>query len=123
MIEMSEAIQLIIAIYENEKEIVYIEYKCECPDNINDSCITENDVVNTNGVIEETKETYEVVTHKGIYASPIPLAEYNVQNRLVKTFYNYSIITDLEGNEVVRNVQIHVRGEKIYIFDANDSSI
>ena len=70
----------------------------------------------------ETKETYEVITHKGIYASPIPLAEYNVQNRVVKTFYNYSIITDLEGNEVVRNVQIHVRGEKIYIFDANDSS-
>ena len=40
---------------EEEKEIIYIEYKCECPDNINDSCITENDVVNTNGV-EENKE-------------------------------------------------------------------
>ena len=40
---------------EEEKEIIYIEYKCECPDNINDSCITGNDVVNTNGV-EENKE-------------------------------------------------------------------
>ena len=56
--------EMIIIIYSNdevskfkeeEKEIIYIEYKCECPDNINDSCITENDVVNTNGV-EENKE-------------------------------------------------------------------
>ena len=38
---------------EEEKQIIYIEYKCECPDNINDSCITENDTVNTNGVKEE----------------------------------------------------------------------
>ena len=27
---------------EEDKEIIYIEYKCECPDNINDSCINEN---------------------------------------------------------------------------------
>lgn len=39
-----------------DKEIIYIEYKCDCPDNINDSCITKEDVVNTNGVEEETKE-------------------------------------------------------------------
>ena len=54
--------EMVIIIYSNdevnkfkeeEKEIVYIEYECECPDNINDSCITEDDVVNTNGVIEE----------------------------------------------------------------------
>ena len=38
---------------EDEKEIIYIEYKCECPDNINDSCITESDTVNTNGVEEK----------------------------------------------------------------------
>ena len=31
-------------------------YKCDCPDNINDSCITKEDVVNTNGVEEEKKE-------------------------------------------------------------------
>lgn len=41
---------------EEEKEIIYIEYKCDCPDNINDSCITENDVVNTNGVEEKKEE-------------------------------------------------------------------
>ena len=56
--------EMIIIIYSNEdvekfketekaKEIVYIEYECECPDNINDSCITETDTVNTNGVKEE----------------------------------------------------------------------
>jgi len=56
--------EMVIVIYSNdevskfkeeEKEIIYIEYKCECPDNINDSCITESDTVNTNGVKEETK--------------------------------------------------------------------
>ena len=50
---------------EEEKQIIYIEYKCECPDNINDSCITKDDVVNTNGVdkkedkIEDNNENTE----------------------------------------------------------------
>ena len=70
--------EMIIIIYSNddvskfkeeEKEIIYIEYKCECPDNINDACITENDIVNTNGVedldskedsIENTKENESI---------------------------------------------------------------
>ena len=60
--------EMVIIIYSNdevskfkeeEKEIIYIEYKCECPDNINDSCITENDTVNTNGVGEEIKNNEE----------------------------------------------------------------
>ena len=31
----------------DDKEIIYVEYKCECPDNINDACIKESDKVNT----------------------------------------------------------------------------
>lgn len=55
--------EMIIIIYSNnqvekfkeeEKEIIYIEYECVCPDNINDTCIKEDDTVNTNGVKEET---------------------------------------------------------------------
>ena len=54
--------EMIIIIYSNnqvekfkeeEKEIIYIEYECVCPDNINDTCIKEDDTVNTNGVKEE----------------------------------------------------------------------
>ena len=61
--------EMIIIIYSNdqvskfkdeEKEIIYIEYKCECPDNINDSCITEKDTVNTNGVEEEVEIKEEI---------------------------------------------------------------
>ena len=57
--------EMIIIIYSDDevskfkkedKEIIYIEYKCDCPDNINDSCITKEDVVNTNGVEEEKEE-------------------------------------------------------------------
>ena len=62
--------EMIIIIYSNdevekfkqtepEKEIIYIEHECVCPDNINDSCITETDTVNTNGVKEETKQEVE----------------------------------------------------------------
>jgi len=63
--------EMIIIIYSNdevkkfkeeEKEIIYIEYKCECPDNINDSCINENDTVNTNGVEKNKDKTNEEET-------------------------------------------------------------
>lgn len=51
--------EMIIIIYSNDEvnkfkeedeKIIYIEYECDCPDNINDSCITESDIVNTNEV-------------------------------------------------------------------------
>ena len=51
--------EMIIIIYSNsevekfkqtDKEIIYIEYKCVCPDNKNDACINTDDVVNTNGI-------------------------------------------------------------------------
>ena len=69
-INLSKKLQdeMIIIIYSNdevskfkkeEKEIIYIEYKCECPDNINDTCITENDIVNTNGTEDKKYEKEE----------------------------------------------------------------
>ena len=51
--------EMIIVIYSNndvekfkqtDKKVIYIEYECICPDNINDACITNKDTVNTNGV-------------------------------------------------------------------------
>lgn len=61
--------EMVIIIYSNndvekfketDKEIIYIEYECICPDNKNDACIKESDVVNTNGIkadkVESTKE-------------------------------------------------------------------
>jgi len=57
--------EMIIIIYSDDeiskfkkedKEIIYIVYKCDCPDNINDSRITKNDIVNTNGIDENKKE-------------------------------------------------------------------
>lgn len=58
--------EMVIIIYSNDdvkkfkeedKQIIYIEYECVCPDNINDTCITEDDTVNTNGVKEESDKT------------------------------------------------------------------
>jgi len=54
--------EMIIIIYSNndvekfketDKNTVYIEYECVCPDNKNDACITDKDTVNTNGVKEK----------------------------------------------------------------------
>ena len=54
--------EMIIIIYSNndvekfketDKDIIYIEYECVCPDNKNDACITNKDTVNTNGVKEK----------------------------------------------------------------------
>jgi len=62
--------EMIIIIYSNDevskfkeedKQIIYIEYECVCPDNINDSCITESDVVNTNKTEESKTENKDVM--------------------------------------------------------------
>lgn len=58
--------EMIIIIYSNsdvekfkevEKEIIYIEYECVCPDNKNDACITDQDTVNTNGTKKDDTTT------------------------------------------------------------------
>jgi len=63
--------EMIIIIYSNddvskfkeeEKQIIYIEYKCECPDNINDACINSDDTINTNGNNEETKQDDSLIS-------------------------------------------------------------
>lgn len=50
--------EMVIIIYSNseaekfketDKNIIYVEYECICPDNKNDACINESDTVNTNG--------------------------------------------------------------------------
>ena len=60
--------EMIIIIYSNDevkkfketdKEIIYIEYECVCPDNKNDACITKDDTVNTNGVKEKEESSKE----------------------------------------------------------------
>lgn len=71
--------EMVIIIYSNnevekfkyeDKEVIYIEYECECIDNINDACITEKDTVNTieesSSIIEEIKESNEETTNEEI---------------------------------------------------------
>ena len=66
--------EMIIIIYSNneiekfketKKEIIYIEYECICPDNINDSCINESDTVNTNGIVKENSSDNKVSINLG----------------------------------------------------------
>ena len=60
--------EMIIIIYSNDelekfketdKEVIYIEYECVCPDNKNDACISKEDTVNTNGIKEKDEVSKE----------------------------------------------------------------
>lgn len=64
--------EMVIVIYSNEdvekfketdKEIIYKEYECVCPDNINTACITTEDTINTNGVKEQTNNELDSTTN------------------------------------------------------------
>ena len=57
--------EMVIVIYSNNEvekykktsdKIIYIEYECVCPDNINDACITDKDTVNTPANSESTND-------------------------------------------------------------------
>ena len=63
--------EMVIVIYSNselekfketEKQIIYVEYECKCPDNINDACISNNDTVNT--LETKSKDKVEENTNK-----------------------------------------------------------
>ena len=65
--------EMIIIIYSNsdvekfkqtDKEVIYIEYECICPDNKNDACINEQDIVNTNGTKVNNKNSTQNVDSK-----------------------------------------------------------
>ncbi len=58
--------QMVIIVYSNseiskfkksDEKVIYIEKACNCPDNENDACISEEDVVNTIGRTEENSTT------------------------------------------------------------------
>ncbi len=97
-------------LYKNDKKIADKAYNI-----YNNMVLLDNnqvyDLVNN--------EKYTIESPKGFRVQEIPIAEYNVQNRKVETFYDFSRITDLDGNVAIRSGQIHVRDEKIYIFDSN----
>ena len=102
------------ALYKNDKKIVEKAYT-----------IYNNIVLLDNNQIYDltNNETYSIEQTKGFQEKEIPLSEYNVENRKVETFYNFSRITDLDGNIAIRSGQIHVRDEKIYIFDSNSTAL
>ncbi len=58
--------QMVIIVYSNsevskfketDEQVIYIEKACKCPDNENDACISEEDVVNTIGKTDNTTST------------------------------------------------------------------
>ena len=122
--------EMIIIIYSNnevekfkeeEKEIIYIEYECICPDNINDTCITKDDVVNTNGVEDEIEEKdnlvsinsgtlEELMTLSGIGESKAKaIIEYRETNgafEKLEDIMNVSGIGELAYSKIKNNIKL-----------------
>ncbi|MDO4963043.1 MAG: helix-hairpin-helix domain-containing protein [bacterium] len=106
--------EMIVIIYSNsevekykkeDKQIIYIEYECICPDNINDACITNSDTVNTNGIKNDsnidnlisinTASLEELMTLNGIGESKAKaIIEYREKNN---GFENLEDIMNVSG--------------------------
>jgi competence protein ComEA len=123
--------EMVIIIYSNsdvekfketDKQIIYIEYECVCPDNKNDACINENDVVNTNGTKGESSEIIddkvsinkatleELMTLNGIGESKAKaIIEYRNQNgefKNIEDIMNVSGIGELAYSKIKDNIKL-----------------
>ena len=123
--------EMVIIIYSNsdvekfketDKQIIYIEYECVCPDNKNDACINENDVVNTNGTKEKSSEIIddkvsintstleELMTLNGIGESKAKaIIEYRNQNgefKNIEDIMNVSGIGELAYSKIKDNIKL-----------------
>ena len=123
--------EMIIIIYSNdqvekfkkeEKEIIYIKHECICPDNINDTCISKDDVVNTNGIKEEVNEEEdnlvsintatieELMTLSGIGESKAKaIIEYREQNgefKNLEDIMNVSGIGESAYSKIKDNIKL-----------------
>ena len=104
--------EMIIIIYSNsdvekfketEKQIIYIEYECVCPDNKNDACINEDDVVNTNGVKEEENIDNKVSINKATIEELMTLS--GIGESKAKAIIDYrEQFGEFENIEDIKNV-------------------
>ena len=114
---------------EIDKEVIYIEYECICPDNKNDACISKEDTVNTNGIKEkedasnETKEEEndslisinngtleELMTLSGIGESKakaiIEYREKNGEFKKIEDIMNVSGIGEAAYSKIKDNIKL-----------------
>ena len=123
--------EMVIIIYSNsdvekfketDKQIIYIEYECVCPDNKNDACINEKDVVNTNGKKKKSSEIIddkvsintstleELMTLNGIGESKAKaIIEYRNQNgefKNIEDIMNVSGIGELAYSKIKDNIKL-----------------
>ena len=114
---------------EIDKEVIYIEYECICPDNKNDACISREDTVNTNGIKEkenasnETKEEEndslisinngtleELMTLSGIGESKakaiIEYREKNGEFKKIEDIMNVSGIGEAAYSKIKDNIKL-----------------
>ncbi len=131
--------EMIIIIYSNsdvekfketDKQVIYIEYECVCPDNKNDACITDKDTVNTNGVKNEevndnnkqeennkiddkisinTATLEELMTVKGIGESKAKsILEYRKQNGEFKSLEDIKNVSGI-GESVYSKIKDYIK--------------
>ena len=122
--------EMIIIIYSNsdvekyketDKEVIYIQYECVCPDNKNDACINKDDVVNTNGTTKSenifndkvsinTGTLEELMTLEGIGESKAEkIIEYRNKNgefQVLEDIMNVSGIGESAYSKIKDNIKL-----------------
>lgn len=108
---------------EEDKQIIYIEYECICPDNKNEACINENDTVNTNGVTDKVNDELnsdslisintatieELMTLSGIGESKAKaIIEYRNQNGEFKSLEDIMNISGI-GESVYSKIKDYIK--------------
>ena len=97
-------------LYENNKKIV---------DNIvhvyNDlALVSDGSIYNL-----KTNEYQEALGDIGLLDREIPLYHTNISDKIVDSYYNYSVLTDLDGNIKYRDGQIIYKDKNVYLYSSN----
>lgn len=94
-----------------------------------DNLILENALNVYDGlVLLQSNKIYDLKNNKelssnlteGILTKAIPLYENIIDNTNIKTYYNFTKITDIDGNISYRDGQLMVKNNKLYMFDKNN---
>ncbi len=95
-------------LYENDKKLVDNAYNI-----YNNIVLLDNNKVYS----ISTNQTTDAILTKGILKTSRPLATYQVEDNLVETYYNFSKITDFEGKTAIRDSQLHIKDNNLYVFN------
>ena len=68
----------------------------------------------------KTKEYQVPLNEDGLLAKEIPLYQTSISDKLIESYYNFSVVTDLDGNAKYRDNQIIYKDKNIYLYSSSN---